>query len=246
MEQIDTLLNGYKIIQDSERFMFGIDAVLLSHFAATQITQKDNVIDLGTGTGIIPLLLAGSSRANHISALEIQEESADMACRSVCLNELQNKIEVIQGDIKTVSDKFTRHSFSVVTCNPPYMICEHGRQNDLDAKSIARHEVLCTLEDVISAADFLLQPHGKFFMIHRPFRLPEIFNLLQKYKMEPKRMRFFPPAAGKEPNLVLIEARKNAKSRLKIEPELPVYGDISGEYSDGVKEIYNFFKKTED
>lgn len=242
MEQTDTLLNGYKILQDPERFMFGIDAVLLSHFAAGEITKKDNVIDLGTGTGIIPLLLAGNSTAAHISALEIQEESAAMARRSVELNELQDKIEIVQGDIKAVSELFPRHSFSVVTCNPPYMICEHGEQNATDAKSIARHEVLCTLEDVVAAADYLLAPHGKFFMIHRPFRLPEIFNLLQNHKMEPKRMRLLPPAQGKEPNLVLIEARKNAQPRLKIEPELPVYG-APGEYSDGIKEIYNFFRK---
>lgn len=243
MEQIDTLLNGYKIIQDPQRFMFGIDAVLLSHFASGGVSNGDSLIDLGTGTGIIPLLMESVCKAEKFCALEVQRESAQMAKRSVEMNNLEGKIGVVEGDIKNVDKLFTRHSFEVVTTNPPYMINEHGKQNITDAKSIARHEVLCNLEDIVSAADYLLKPHGKFFMIHRPFRLPEIFSALAKHSLEPKRMRLVSPSAGKEPNLVLIEARKNANPRLKIEPELVVYGKPK-EYSDEVKEIYDSFRKS--
>ena len=238
MEQIDTLKNGYKIIQDSERFQFGIDAVLLADFAGKGLKAGESVIDLGTGTGIIPLLMAKGCEAAAFTGLEIQKDSADMAARSVALNALEGRIRIINGDLKDAGKLFPRHSFNVVTCNPPYMIDAHGKGNELDALTIARHEVLCTLEDVVAAADSLLATHGRFFMIHRPFRLPEIFSSLEKHKMEMKRMRLVYPFAGKEPNLVLIEARKNAKRRLTIEPPLVVRND-DGEYSVEVQNIYN-------
>ena len=245
MEQIDTLKNGYKIIQDTERFQFGIDAVLLADYAMAGLKAGEKVIDLGTGTGIIPLLMAGSvnrwlspSKTQvTFTGLEVQEESAEMAARSVALNELEGTIKIVHGNLCDAETLFPRHSFNVVTCNPPYMIDEHGRGNSLDAKTIARHEVLCTLEDVVAAADTLLATHGRFFMIHRPFRLPEIFSALEKHKMEMKRMRLIQPFANKEPNMVLIEARKNAKRRLTIEPPLVVRND-DGEYTDEINEIY--------
>lgn len=239
MEVVDTLKNGYKIIQDSEKFKFGIDAILLSHFAFNQIRNNEKVIDLGTGNGIIPLMIA-KSRANSIVGLEIQEENVELAKRSVELNQLEEKIQIIHGDIKAVDKKFTKHSFDVVVSNPPYMINEHGKQNPTEAKSIARHEVLCNLEDIISAVDYLLKPFGKFFMIHRPFRLPEIFSLLTKYKIEPKRMELVSPFLQKEPNLVLIEARKNANPRLQIEENLIVY-EKPGIYTDKINQIYSSF-----
>lgn len=245
MEQIDTLLNGRKIIQDPQRFQFGIDAVLLANFAAKETRNNDKVIDLGTGTGIIPFLMETSCRAYHFTGLEIQEESAQMAARSVELNNLSTKVQIVQGDIKAVSSILPKHSFNVVTSNPPYMINEHGRQNDGDAKSIARHEVLCTLEDVVAAADYLLSPHGKFFMIHRPFRLPEIFSALQKYNLEVKRIRLVYPFVDKEANMVLIEARKNARPELKVESPLIVRfneGPKKGSYTDEIQEIYNSSK----
>jgi len=248
MIQTDTLKNGFKIIQDTELFQFGIDAVLLADFAADSLHEGDKVIDLGTGTGIIPLLLAGwwlsaceagvSKPPVTFTGLEVQEASADMAAQSVELNGLENQIQIVHGDLKEAGRLFPRHSFNVVTCNPPYMIDEHGRGNALDAKTIARHEVLCTLEDVVAAADTLLATHGKFFMIHRPFRLPEIFEALSAHKLEAKRMRLIQPFAGKEPNMVLIEARKNAKRRLTIEPPLIVRND-DGEYTVEVQDIYN-------
>lgn len=239
MEVVDTLKNGYKIIQDSEKFKFGIDAILLSHFAFNQIRNNEKVIDLGTGNGIIPLMIA-KSRANSIVGLEIQEENVELAKRSVELNQLEEKIQIIHGDIKAVEKKFTKHSFDVVVSNPPYMINEHGKQNPTEAKSIARHEVLCNLEDIISAVDYLLKPFGKFFMIHRPFRLPEIFSLLTKYKIEPKRMELVSPFLQKEPNLVLIEARKNANPRLQIEDNLIVY-EKPGIYTGKINQIYSSF-----
>ena len=237
MEQIDTLKNGYKIIQDSERFQFGIDAVLLADFACKGLKAGESVIDLGTGTGIIPLLMAKGCEAAAFTGLEVQKDSADMAARSVALNALEGRIRIINGDLKDAGKLFPRHSFNVVTCNPPYMIDAHGKGNELDALTIARHEVLCTLEDVVAAADSLLATHGRFFMIHRPFRLPEIFSSLEKHKMEMKRMRLIQPFAGKEPNMVLIEARKNAKRRLTIEPPLVVRND-DGQYTAEIRQIY--------
>lgn len=243
MEQIDQLLNGYKIIQDPQRFQFGIDAILLSNFALAGTGYKDNVIDLGTGTGIIPLVMQSERKDAHFTGLEIQNASAEMAGRSVELNGLQEKISIVQGDVKEVSGLFSKHSFNIVTSNPPYMINEHGKQNPGDAKAIARHEVLCNLEDIVAAADYLLLPHGKFFMIHRPFRLPEIFAALQNHNLEPKRMRLVYPFVDKDPNMVLIEARKNAKPRLEIEAPLIVRendGERAGEYTEEILKIYKY------
>lgn len=241
MEVVDTLKNGYKIIQDSEKFKFGIDAILLSHFAFNQIRNNEKVIDLGTGNGIIPLMIA-KSRANSIVGLEIQEENVEIAKRSVELNQLEEKIQIIHGDIKAVDKEFTKHSFDVVVSNPPYMINEHGKQNPTEAKSIARHEVLCNLEDIISAADFLLKPNGKFFMIHKAFRLPEIFNSMINHKIEPKRMQMILPFVDKEANLVLIEGRKNGNPRLQIEKNLIVY-EKPGTYTKMIEDIYSWFEK---
>lgn len=238
MIKTDTLKNGYKILQDSERFQFGIDAVLLADYASKSLKEKESVIDLGTGTGIIPLLMVNKCKTAAFTGLEVQKESAEMAARSVAMNELEGRIQIVHGDLKEAGSLFPRHSFNVVTCNPPYMIDAHGRNNEQDALTIARHEVLCTLEDVVTAADYLLASHGSFFMIHRPFRLPEIFSSLEKHKMEMKRMRLIYPFTDKEPNMVLIEARKNAKRRLTIEPPLIVRND-DGEYTIEVQDIYN-------
>lgn len=241
MEQIDTLLNGYKLVQDKEKFMYGIDAVLLSAFSLPSIYKGDSLVDLGTGTGIIPLLLQSTSNGKEFTGLEVQEESAQMAQKSVDLNQLPN-VRIICGDIKNVNTIFPKHSVEFVTSNPPYMINEHGRQCGTDAKSIARHEVLCTLEDVVSAADYLLKPHGTFCMIHRPFRLPEIFAALKAHSMEPKRMQLVYPFVDKEPNMVLIEAKKNAQPRLTNEPPL-IVREASGEYTKQVDDIYNLFRR---
>lgn len=242
MEQIDTLPCGYKIIQDKERFMYGIDAVLLSAFSASEIKKDQNIADLGTGTGIIPLLLESVTDSCHFSAVEVQPDSADMAGRSVELNHLESKIKIINGDVCKIPSLLPKHSFDIVVSNPPYMVNEHGKQNPDEPKSIARHEILCTLEDIVSAADYLLKPHGKFFMVHRPFRLPEIFSSMSQHKIEPKRMQLVYPFEDKEPNIVLIEGRKNAQSRLKIEKPL-VVREKNCEYTDEINRLYSLFKK---
>lgn len=237
-ERIDDLQrNGYKIIQDPCRFCFGMDAVLLSGFARAD--KGDHVIDLGTGTGIIPILMEAKTEASHLIGLEIQEESADMARRSVALNNLEAKIEIVTGDIKQAVELFGKSTMDVVTSNPPYMIGQHGLKNPDSEKAIARHEVLCTLEDVVKAAVALLKPGGNFFMVHRPFRLAEIMTCLSKYKLEPKRMRLVYPFVDKEPNMVLIEANRGGRSRLTVEKPLIVYKE-QGVYTDEIYEVYGY------
>ena len=176
-ERIDDLQrNGLKIIQDPGRFCFGMDAVLLSGFASAGIRQGMRVLDLGTGTGIIPLLLSAKTQAESLCGLEIQADSADMARRSVAMNHLEDRISVIQGDIKEADKLFAAASFDVVTSNPPYMIGQHGLTNPEAPKAIARHEVLCTFEDIAAQTARLLAPGGSFYLVHRPFRLAELIG----------------------------------------------------------------------
>ena len=236
-ERLDDLeISGLHIIQSPDKFCFGMDAVLLSGFAYAKKGSK--VIDLGTGTGVLPLLLWAKTEGEHFTGLEIQEESADMARRSVKGNNISN-IEIIDGDIKSVDKLFNRQSFDVVTSNPPYMISEHGITNPDAPKQIARHEILCTLEDVVRAAEYLLKANGKFFMVHRPFRLPEIFESLRKYRLEPKRMRLIYPQVDKEPNMVLVEAVKYGKPRLIVEKPLIVY-DKDMKYTEEMMRDYRY------
>lgn len=235
-ERLDDLgCRDYKIIQNPEKFCFGMDAVLLSGFARVKPGQK--VIDLGTGTGIIPILLAAKTQASHLTGLEIQPESADMARRSVCLNDLSDKIDIVTGDIKEAGSLLGAASFDVCTCNPPYMIGGHGLKNPSMPKTIARHEILCTMEDVAHEASRLLVPGGNFFLVHRPFRLVEIVQTLCAHRLEPKRIRFVHPYVDKEPNMVLIEAKKGGKSRVTVEKPLIVY-KAPGEYTDEIFDIY--------
>ena len=237
-ERIDDLQrNHYRIIQDPERFCFGMDAVLLSGFAKAK--EGDNVLDLGTGTGIIPILMEAKTRATHFTGLEIQSESADMAARSVKLNHLEEKIEIVTGDIKEAVSLFGAASFDVVTCNPPYMTEHHGLTNPKAPKAIARHELLCTLEDVISQAARLLKPGGNFYLVHRPFRLADIIVLLRQYKMEPKIMKMVYPFINKEPNMVLIEANRGGRARMSVEKPLIVYRE-PGVYTDEIYDIYGY------
>lgn len=237
-ERIDDLeRNGYRIIQDPERFCFGMDAVLLSGFA--RVKDGASVLDLGTGTGIIPILLEAKTGAAHLTGLEIQPDSADMARRSVALNGLEDKIDIVTGDIKEAGSLFDAASFDVITCNPPYMIGKHGIANPQDAKAIARHEILCTLEDVISQTARLLKPGGNFYLVHRPFRLAEIMVFLSKYKLEPKRMQLVYPYVDKEPNMVLLEANRGGRPRMTVEKPLIVY-QKPGVYMPEIYDIYGY------
>ncbi len=237
-ERIDDLQrNGYRIIQDPDRFCFGMDAVLLSGFATAK--KGDKVLDMGTGTGIIPILMEAKTEAEHLTGLEIQPESADMALRSVQLNGLEDKISIVTGDIKEAKNLFPKASFQVITSNPPYMIGQHGLVNPHSEKAIARHEVLCTLEDVIENAAALLVPGGHFYMVHRPFRLAEIMTTLVKYRLEPKRMQLVYPYIDKEPNMVLIEATRGGKSRLQVEKPLIVY-EKPGVYTPEIYDVYGY------
>ena len=237
-ERLDDLQrNGYQIIQSPEKFCFGMDAVLLSGFATAP--EGARVLDLGTGTGIIPILMAAKTDAKELIGLEIQEESADMAQRSVVLNDLQDKVRIVQGDIKEAGQIFDAASFDVVTSNPPYMIGGHGLKNPDGPKAIARHEVLCDLEDVIRAAARCLKSGGKFYMVHRPFRLAEIMVLMHEYKVEPKRMQLVYPYADKEPNMVLIEGARGGRSRLTVEKPLIIY-EAPGKYTPEIYDIYGY------
>lgn len=237
-ERLDELQrNGYRIIQNGKKFCFGMDAVLLSGFA--KVKRGETVLDIGTGTGIIPILLEAKTDGKHFTGLEIQAESADMALRSVALNGLSDKIDIIKGDIKEAEQLFRAASFDVVTTNPPYMIGNHGLTNPEEPKAIARHEIFCTLEDVIREGSRLLKPNGRFYMIHRPFRLVEIFSALTKYGLEPKRMRMIHPYVDKEPNMVLIEALRGGKSRITVEKPLIIY-QSQGVYTDEIYEVYGY------
>ena len=237
-ERIDDLQrNGYKIIQNEKKFCFGMDAVLLSGFAL--VKEGEKLLDIGTGTGIIPILLEAKSDGDHFTGLEIQEESADMAARSVKLNGLTDKIDIICGDIKDAQSLFRPASFDVITTNPPYMIGKHGLTGKNREKAIARHEIFCTLDDIARQAGELLKDKGRFYMVHRPFRLVEIFNTLTKYRLEPKRLKLVYPYIDKEPNMVLIEALKGGNPRLTVEKPLIVYSK-PGVYMDEIYDIYGY------
>ena len=235
-ERIDDLQrNGYRIIQDPEKFCFGMDAVLLAGFA--RLTQDDRVLDLGTGTGVIPILLAARYGGAHFTGLEIQEDMAEMAGRSVRLNALEDRIDIVCGDIRDAAARFGAASYTAVVSNPPYMNESHGLKNPEAAKAIARHEILCTLDDVVKAAAVCLQPGGRFFMVHRPHRLPEIIERLRAAKLEPKRLRMVHPYADAEARMVLIESVKGGGAWLKAEQPLIIYSE-PGVYTEEVYRIY--------
>lgn len=237
-ERLDELhRNGYRIIQNPRKFCFGMDAVLLSGFARVKLGER--ALDLGTGTGIIPILLRGKTEGRDFTGLEIQEESADMARRSVAYNHLEESVSIVTGDIKEAAALFGAASFDVVTCNPPYMTENHGLVNPEQPKAVARHEILCTLEDVVRQTAKVLRPGGRFYLVHRPFRLAEILTLLVSCKLEPKRMCLVYPFVDKEPNMVLIEALSGGKSRITVEKPLIVYKE-QGVYTDEIYDIYGY------
>ena len=234
-EHLDDLQNGFFIIQGQKSFRYGIDAVLLSGYA--KVKPGERVLDLGTGTGILPILLAAKTPGRSFTGLEIQKESADMARRSVALNHLNDRISIVQGDIREAVSIFGAASFDVAVSNPPYMIGHHGLTNPDPAVAIARHEILCSFRDIVEQTSRVLTDRGRFYLIHRPFRLAEILCILKEYRLEPKRMRLVYPFVDKEPNMVLVEACKNGNPRIQVEKPLIVY-ERPGVYTREIREIY--------
>lgn len=236
-ERIDDLeYKNLKIIQNSNGFCFGIDAVLLSDFAK-DIRNNSKVLDLGTGTGILSILLTAKTKLEKIYGIEIQEEVADMARRSISLNKLENKIEIINKNIKELEEIFEKNSFDSIVTNPPYKKLETGKTNEKQNKYISRHEVTANIEDFIKISFNLLKDKGTLYMVHRPERLAEIIYILKKHKLEPKKIRFVHSNYDQEPKLILIKAVKNAKEFLTVEKPLFIYN--KGEYTDEILKIYN-------
>ena len=263
-ERIDDLQrNGYRIIQKKKGFCFGMDAVLLSGFARVKVGGR--VIDLGTGTGIIPILLEAKTEGELFFGVEIQDEVAEMAARSVELNGLSEKVIILKGDIKELAEKGGENillracrkedkaylnaeeerlkleagSFDVITSNPPYMNTGHGLKNPGEMKSISRHEILCSLQDVCEAAGRLLKSGGRFYMVHRPHRLTEIISSLRSCRLEPKRMKFVHPFSDRDANMVLIEAVKGGRPQLKVEKPVIVY-ESEGRYTSEIYDVYGY------
>lgn len=235
-ESVDDLqLNGLKLIQKEKSFRFGVDAVLLSDFA--NVKSKFRVIDLCTGTGIVPFLIFGKYNPKEIVGLEIQDDMVEMANRSTILNNVSDKIKFVLRDLKDIDFLKELGKFDVLTVNPPYKLNNAGIVNPSDKLAIARHEVMCNLEDVIKAARYLLKDNGRMYMVHRPERLADIITLMRKYKIEPKRVRMVHPNTKKAPNIVLVEGQRDGGSFLKWEAPLYVYNDEGG-YSDEINKIY--------
>ena len=236
-ERIDDLqYKGLKLIQNTKGFCFGIDAVLLANFAKN-MKKCETVVDLCTGNGVVAILLSGKTSASKIYGVEIQEDVANLAKRSVEFNKLDGRVEILNKNLKDLKDSIPSATVDSVTVNPPYMKAGSGVINDENTLMIARHEISCTLEDVVKEAARLLKFNGEFFMIHKPERLVEIFCVMRKYKIEPKRIKLVQPSANKPANLVLIEGSKNAGEFLKVETPLCVYKD-DGEYTDEIYDIY--------
>jgi len=235
-ERLDDLHRcGYMIIQDPAKFCFGMDAVLLSGFC--NVGKGESVLDLGTGTGVIPILLAAKTKAKYLAGIELQEENADMAARSVEYNALAERVRIIHGDVTKIEDIVSAHSFDVVTANPPYMKLGSGATCEHSAKAIARHELTMSLDECLRAAAYALKFGGRLYMVHRPSRLADIMCSLRAHKLEPKQIRFIQPYADKAPNLVLIEARSGGGAELRVMPPLVVY-EKDGNYTKECYEIY--------
>lgn len=238
-ERLDDLQtkNNLHLIQNPDWFCFGVDAVLLADFAAKTVKVHARVLDMCSGNGIIPLLLTEKTSADFITGLEIQEPVAEMAGRSVEWNALENRVDIVCGDLKDAQDIFGKDVFDNITCNPPYKENNGGLKNSSDIVTIARHEICCTLEDIISVSAKCLKPYGKLCLIHRPERLADIICLMREARLEPKRLRFVHPSPSKTATMIMIEGAKFGKPKLFLEPPIYIYNE-DGEYSDEINEIY--------
>lgn len=236
-ERIDDLqLNNLKIIQNKDGFCFGIDAILLSDFAK-EISADAKVLDLGTGTGILGILLCGKTKLSKIYGIDIQKAVCDMASRSIKLNNLENRFEIVNKNIKDLRDVFEENTFDAIVSNPPYKKDNSGLKNESETKLISRHEITASLEDFISISSKLLKNNSSLYMVHRPERLSDLFYLLRKYNLEPKKLRLVHSYNNSKPKLILVKATKNAKSFLNIEEPLTIYNK-DGSYTDEILKIY--------
>ena len=237
-ERLDDLqIGGLMLIQNRNGFCFGIDAVLLSNYAC--VKKGETVLDIGTGTGVIPILLTAKTEGSHFTGIEIQEKSVRLAKRNVQLNGLSDRVDIICGDIRDCRELIGSQSMDVIVSNPPYMINDHGLKGDNREKAIARHEICCTFEDIARESARILKEGGRMYLIHRPFRLADIFLSLCRHHLEPKRLRFIQSYADKEPSMMLIEALKGGRARLSVERPLVIY-EGQGVYT---KEIYEMYGK---
>ena len=237
-ERIDDLeINNFKIIQNNDWFCFGMDSVLLSDFAKN-IKDNSMVLDLGTGTGIISILLCAKTKLSKVIGVDIQDTVCEMAKRTINLNNLQDRFEVVCKDILDLKELYSKNTFDVIVTNPPYKMRNTGIENTNEQKLISRNEISAGLDDFIKISFDLLKDKGEFYMVHRPERLTDILYLMRKYRVEPKKIRFVFSNKNQKPKLVLIKGVKNAKSFLSIEPNLYIY-DENGEYTDEILKIYN-------
>lgn len=232
----DLQLKGFYILQKKEAFRFGVDAVVLSHF----VTVKKNarLLDIGTGTGIIPILLAAKTEVKWITGLELQPEIAAMARRSVEGNALIDRIEIVEGDIKKASSLLSAASYDIIVSNPPYTKVGGGLKNPDDSKAIARHELYCTLDDILKNGAFMLKPQGEFYMVHRPDRLTDVLEGMRKVRVEPKLLRMVCPREGEAPSLILVKGVRNGNPGLRIMPQLLIY-DEDGNYTPETRMAYS-------
>lgn len=238
-ERLDYLMSHEKmqIIQSPTIFSYSLDAVLLAHFTYVPI-NKGNMLDLCTGNGVIPLLLSNRSKGN-IVGLDIQQRLVHMAKRSVELNKLDDRIEIIEGDLKERQPALKQSFYDVVTCNPPYFTTpKQTEHNENEYLTIARHEVCCTLEDVIKACKLYVKPGGKVSIVHRPERLVDIITLFRKYNIEPKRIQLVYPKANREANTLLVEGVRDGKVGLTLLPPLLIYEDDDTYTEEARKIIY--------
>lgn len=236
-ERIDDLqLNNLKIIQNKNGFCFGIDSILLSDFAK-EISSNSKVLDLGTGTGILGILLCGKTNLSKIYGIDIQEDVCNMSSRSIKLNNLEDKFEIINRNIKDLKDIFEANSFDAIVSNPPYKKDNSGLKNESETKLISRHEITASLEDFINISSYLLKNNCSLYIVHRPERLSDLFYLLRKYNLEPKKLRLVQSYLDSKPKLILVKATKNAKSFLNVEEPLIIYNK-DGSYTDEILQIY--------
>ena len=235
-ERIDDLLcRGFRIIQDSEGFCFGMDAVLLANYALPAVREGSQLLDLGTGTGVIPLLLSAKTKARRLYGLEIQKSAADLAERSAALNGQEGRIQILRGDIRQIRDFPLSSRMDLVLSNPPYL--KSGIRSKGEGRQIARHEILCSFRDVAVAASYLLKASGRFFLVHRAERLTDIVSDLRESGLEPKRLRMVYSRAGREAKLLLLEAVKGGRPQLHVEPPLIVYEE-GGVYTEELLSLY--------